>query len=734
MPTAPQVDPLDVQEALATVTPEQALSAETDVGKLKPPACGWPRAVDEMARLYVAVSMVKRANQPNVKPRVTPQLLGNLVSKVTVVAKRAKWYWLVPKTNSSLANIEAEAFCPPESLRIPGGINLNTHVILSEAPQRPAIAGGPMLAITAAAAEEHKATPDEANRQPAARGSGDKRLAAEQASGAPPPKAARRELAEHPSEEGPAAVKASLCDLISRVKAACKAGNMVAADQLTPWTVDFCLNMFVDHVKQAKWNDGEEPEAAVMFLQAVARRILDTPCLDDLPALLRHYDTMKTVVKKVRFLPDELALLKSIESWDYAKSTELNFGALGMHRKTEYVDGALYKQFMRRRATREIEAVLELKDTGAQFARLSALGNVVEELTKTEQDLVAFGRTWTNPKMPLHAKLLYAVKAKDQGAVWDSFAAWDSDSPFLGLQHCAMKGSPRTLGSEGMVALAAEISKSVVDVEALVEALHPVDLMSEACAMKLNGEKGSAATQENGGKLNSPVMDDAVRSAAAAVIAPIWAKVPDGDLPSRTGSVLRDRHAKATAAKAESAAPGVGLAVPEIKASEGAAGGGEAGKEPASAPAGGKGAAAEPAAGEQPAETLGKAGGGSKSSPLSIEERFPVGSIVIGKSARYKDKYDGVRGKVVSHPGVATRKVKVMLLNGSAKDTKHDYSPEHVSLESKGGLKDSLGKGAREGAVAPESQGAAEAAEATAAAQRTAADLFDDPGLLSNQD
>eukprot|EP00959_Pyramimonas_sp_CCMP1952_P383140 8028277-Pyramimonas_sp.AAC.1 len=90
MPTAPQVDPLDVQEALATVTPEQALSAETDVGKLKPPACGWPRAVDEMARLYVAVSMVKRANQPNVKPRVTPQLLGNLVSKVTVVAKRAK--------------------------------------------------------------------------------------------------------------------------------------------------------------------------------------------------------------------------------------------------------------------------------------------------------------------------------------------------------------------------------------------------------------------------------------------------------------------------------------------------------------------------------------------------------------------------------------------------------------------------------------------------------------------
>eukprot|EP00959_Pyramimonas_sp_CCMP1952_P454675 9470276-Pyramimonas_sp.AAC.1 len=411
---------------------------------------------------------------------------------------------------------------------------------------------------------------------------------------------------------------------------------------------------------------------------------------------------------------------------------------------------------MRRRATREIEAVLELKDTGAQFARLSALGNVVEELTKTEQDLVAFGRTWTNPKMPLHAKLLYAVKAKDQGAVWDSFAAWDSDSPFLGLQHCAMKGSPRTLGSEGMVALAAEISKSVVDVEALVEALHPVaktliiaysklqkggsdaallkDLMSEACAMKLNGEKGSAATQENGGKLNSPVMDDAVRSAAAAVIAPIWAKVPDGDLPSRTGSVLRDRHAKATAAKAESAAPGVGLAEPEVKASEGAAGGGEAGKEPASAPAGGKGAAAEPAAGEQPAETLGKAGGGSKSSPLSIEERFPVGSIVIGKSARYKDKYDGVRGKVVSHPGVATRKVKVMLLNGSAKDTKHDYSPEHVSLESKGGLKDSLGKGAPEGAVAPESQGAAEAAEATAAAQRTAADLFDDPGLLSNQD
>ena len=153
------------------------------------------------------------------------------------------------------------------------------------------------------------------------------------------------------------------------------------------------------------------------------------------------------------------------------------------------------------------------------------------------------------------------------------------------------------------------------------------------------------------------------------MLAPVWSKAQDSDIPATTAKVMtlyREGQAKKLAAEASRPEETVVSTKGDV---------------PADLP--------EPEVQDAPklqegvaSQTMDNKPSGRKGPPKSIQERFPIGCIVVGAAARMKGKYDNVRGEVIGHPGFLHSMVKVMLLSGEAKGTKHDYIPENVTLES----------------------------------------------------
>ena len=126
------VDAEAVQKAMqVTPSPEELQYAETNFARLTIPKGGWPRPVEEMVRLYAALTSVKRSECPNKVHRISPQLLSNMVNTVSFSTKRFRNYWLVHKDAPELASLPNEAIVDPATVHIPLGINLESHVLIS---------------------------------------------------------------------------------------------------------------------------------------------------------------------------------------------------------------------------------------------------------------------------------------------------------------------------------------------------------------------------------------------------------------------------------------------------------------------------------------------------------------------------------------------------------------------------------------------------------------------------
>ena len=115
----------------------------------------------------------------------------------------------------------------------------------------------------------------------------------------------------------------------------------------------------------------------------------------------------------------------------------------------------------------------KLQNRSAQYKRLTALGDKAKRLTQADQDSVEFGLVWTNPKMPLSGKLLFIVKATDQGQKLDFLSTWEPTCEYLALRHCTTKSNPRLLGPDGVAKLAHAFFDVDEDMDAVLEFLHP---------------------------------------------------------------------------------------------------------------------------------------------------------------------------------------------------------------------------------------------------------------------
>ena len=224
-------------------------------------------------------------------------------------------------------------------------------------------------------------------------------------------------------------------------------------------------------------------------------------------------------------------------------------------------------------------------------------------------------------------------------------------------------------------------------------------MCTEGSRLKLFGEKNGAAEPRE-----ATDVDEATVRAAGPIIEPLWSKVADSALPVCAGKVLRyfrSMEAEAKASKERNSGQenlgGDGVACVTHSAAESPVGG--------------------PAAPRPSPQNVDE----------PLEERFPVGRIVVGKANRYKDTYN-VRGKVISYPGCLNPKVKVELLDGAAKGQTHDYAPSSlmlVPLES----------------ASPQSTVDGQTEDSTVddavpvglpTAEQVAADLFNDPSLLDD--
>ena len=124
---------------------------------------------------------------------------------------------------------------------------------------------------------------------------------------------------------------------------------------MNPTTVEFWLRSFVDHAEKAEWPAGEEPQVARLFVKFVVKRIINSECLDALPHLVRHFETLKRTVP--RMSPPAVNALLILATQELDATTSMDFGDMPLAARNEFVDSLLFKQFLKVRLGKKLSLV-----------------------------------------------------------------------------------------------------------------------------------------------------------------------------------------------------------------------------------------------------------------------------------------------------------------------------------------------------------------------------------------
>ena len=162
-----------------------------------------------------------------------------------------------------------------------------------------------------------------------------------------------RVLEREVSEEGD--LDASLETMAKKIREPFDKQQFVCTDRMNPHSVQYWLGEFVKHVEDAKWTAGNEPTVAMLFVRFVVKRMLGSPCFDE----LNHFTAMlaRLQTKAPQLVPSTISVLLALSEDKALEAEELRWGDMPLGARTTFVESTLYQQFLRKRACRQFLTV-----------------------------------------------------------------------------------------------------------------------------------------------------------------------------------------------------------------------------------------------------------------------------------------------------------------------------------------------------------------------------------------
>lgn len=368
---------------------------------------------------------------------------------------------------------------------------------------------------------------------------------------------------------------------------------------------------------------------------------------------------------------------------------------------------------------------------------------------KADRQSVEFASMWFNPLVMVGQKIMNILNSTDPnpGCMWELLAEWDPKWPGNGkvLQALCDKNGLKHVATSHFTAVCHFILHNSDSMEGFLELVHPTarmlikdfkrlsplvpntlvrdKLFEELVSMKFKGAGTMSDINEDLLQIIEQLTDKE-KHAAGSILAPHWGKTKD--VPAATASFLTacsneeqrklEHRAQMAAKTAEAKAAAAKVAETLVQATSS--------KLP------------EPTQDQKGLVTQPQLGDGNP--PNSMDGVIVEGDIVRTKATKHKDKYNDKQGKVEK---VLAKKVRVLLLEGPANGTCHDFTFDSVTLVSIEGQSPAPDAGLPVSAdssaalaVAPAPEPATSGLAGQDEAAKLAASLFGDAGLAEHDD